>query len=131
MSVESILQTALAEVPKCVAAGVVDMESGMLLGVKTVDSHPQEVLDLLSAATKELFEGDTTMTIENMFKKMRGSDFAGHYFKEIIIGSQNLLHGFSRLTSNDGVVVTVVCRADANLGMLMMKLRVIAKSETI
>lgn len=45
MSVETILTKTMKDVPKAIAAGVVDMSTGMLLGVKTVDSHPQEVLD--------------------------------------------------------------------------------------
>ena len=52
MSVDTILVKLMNDVPKAVAAGVVDMGTGMLLGVKTVDSHPQEVLDLVAAATK-------------------------------------------------------------------------------
>lgn len=31
-----------SSVPECVAAGLVDLISGMLLGVRTVDSHPQD-----------------------------------------------------------------------------------------
>jgi hypothetical protein len=41
----------VTQIPECVAAGYVDMATGMLLAVNTVDSHPQEVLDTVSAAT--------------------------------------------------------------------------------
>lgn len=57
MSLDSALNKAQASVPECVAVGYVDMSTGMLLGVKTVDSHPQEVLDLVAAATADLFQG--------------------------------------------------------------------------
>jgi len=40
--------------------GFVDMQTGMLLATKTVDSHPQEVLDLVAAATADIFEFGTT-----------------------------------------------------------------------
>ena len=72
MSVESICKSLLNDVPKALAAGVVDMETGMLLGVKTTDSHPQAVLDMLAAGTKDLFEGDMSMTIDKTFKKAGG-----------------------------------------------------------
>ena len=59
MSVDTIVNSVISDVPKSVAAGVVDMGTGLLLGVKTVDEHPQDVLDMLAAATHELYEGDT------------------------------------------------------------------------
>ncbi|MBK7994680.1 MAG: hypothetical protein IPK14_15250 [Blastocatellia bacterium] len=131
MSVDSIVNSLLKEVPKAVAAGVVDMDSGMLIAVKTVDSHPQQVLDLLAAATKDLFEGDNVMTIENVFKRARGVKSDERYFREIIVTSTNLLHFFSRLKSRQSIVLTVVCRMDANLGLVVTKARDITNRETI
>ena len=131
MSVETILIKTMKEVPKAVAAGVVDMSTGMLLGVKTVDSHPQEVLDLVSAATKDLFEGDNVTAIENTFKRIRGVETSERYFKEIIVMSTNLVHIFARLKNMSSVVLVVVARADMNLGLGMMKTRAIASSENI
>jgi len=121
----------MKEVPKAVAAGVVDMSTGMLLGVKTVDSHPQEVLDLVSAATKDLFEGDNVTNIEDTFKRMRGVQTSERYFKEIIVMSTNLVHVFSRLKSMQSMVVVVVCRADTNLGLALMKVRQICSTDGI
>lgn len=131
MSVDTILTKTMKEVPKAVAAGVVDMSTGMLLGVKTVDSHPQEVLDLVSAATKDLFEGDNVTSIENTFKRMRGVQTNERYFKEIIVMSTNLVHIFARLKSMPSVVLVVVARSDMNLGLGLMKTRSISSSDTI
>lgn len=131
MSVETILMKAMKDVPKAVAAGVVDMSTGMLLGVKTVDSHPQEVLDLVAAATKDLFEGDNVTTIEDTFKRMRGVTTDERYFKEIIVMSTNLLHVFARIKSMQSMILTVVCRADTNLGLALMKTRAICQEEKI
>ena len=66
-----------------------------------------------------------------LFKKMRGDTNTEHYFKEIIINSENLLHIFSRLKSNPTIIVTSVCRIDANLGLAVVKMREIANSETV
>lgn len=131
MSVDTIVNSVISNVPKAVAAGVVDMGTGMLLAVKTTDSHPQEVLEMLAAATKDLFEGDSVMEIEETFKKIRGDSNTEHYFKEIIINSENLLHIFTRLKSNSAIVVTAVCRIDANLGLAVVKMREISGSETV
>ncbi|MGZ4980492.1 MAG: hypothetical protein ACXWE4_04305 [Methylobacter sp.] len=131
MSVDTIVNSAISNVPKAVAAGVVDMGTGLLLGVKTVDSHPQSVLDLLAAATHDLFEGQNVVNIENSFKTARGDRSDEHYFNEVIVNSKNLIHVFSRLKSNPTVVMTVVCQESANLGLVIMKLREIAANDTI
>lgn len=123
MSEETIVKDAINKIPKAVAAGLVDMGSGMLLGIKTVESHPQEVIDILAPATRELFEGDMVTTIENLFKKARGVSSDEHYFQEILISSKNLWHYFGRVRSKPETVLTVVCRGDANMGMMIMKCR--------
>lgn len=131
MSVDTIVNSAMSNVPKAVAAGVVDMGTGLLLGVKTLDSHPQSVLDMLAAATQDMFEGSSVVSIENAFKSIRGDSNDDHYFREVIVTSKNLLHVFSRLKSNPQVVMSVVCHESANLGMVLMKLREIANNDTI
>jgi hypothetical protein len=131
MSAETIVAKALAEVPKAVAAGITDMGTGMLLAYKTVDSHPQGVLDLLAAATKDLYEGDSVMNIEKTFKKVRGDNSTDHYFQEIIVNSKNLIHVFARLKSNQAMVLTVVTRAEANLGLVVAKSREVAVTAVV
>jgi hypothetical protein len=131
MSVETILAKSMKEVPKAIAAGVVDMSTGMLLGVKTVDSHPQEVLDLVAAATKDMFEGDNVTMIEDTFKRARGVQTSERYFREIIVVSTNLVHLFVRLKTMQSMIAVVVCRADTNLGLALVKLRGIATGENI
>lgn len=124
MSLDKALTELMKNVPDCVAAGWVDINTGMLLGVKTVDSHPQEVLDLVAAATTDLFQGTNVSAIETMFKKSRGvPDNADHYFKEIIVLSQNLLHVFSRGKKKQEQILVAVCRVSANLGMVLTKVR--------
>lgn len=121
---DSALQKAISAVPECVAAGYVDLSTGMLLGIKTVDSHPQEVLELLAAATADLFQGTNVAAIEKLFKKARGlKDDGHHYFQEMIINSDNLLHVFCRGKSKEDHVTTFVCRKSANLGMALTKAR--------
>ena len=105
---------------------------GMLLSVKTSESHPQEVLDLVAAATRDMFEGDNVVTIERLFKRIRGVQHSDeHYFRQIVVMSRNLIHFFSRLENEESVVMVAVCRADANLGLILAKGRMIAKSENL
>ena len=122
-TIDSALQSAIAAIPECLAAGYIDLSTGMLLGVKTVDSHPAEVLELLAAATSDLFQGHNVTLIESMFKKARGLQVDDHhYFQEMIINSDNLIHIFLR-AKNEEQVACFVCRKSANLGMVLSKSR--------
>lgn len=124
MSLDTTLAKAQQSLPECVAAGYVDMSTGMLLAVKTVDSHPQEVLDLVAAATADLFQGQSVTAIEKLFRKSRGQGENGaHYFREIIVVSENLLHVFLRSRKKDDQALVFVCRASANIGMVISKSR--------
>ncbi|MFO0589275.1 MAG: hypothetical protein U0441_17185 [Polyangiaceae bacterium] len=124
MSLERALTAAQTSVPECLAIGYVDMSTGMLLAVKTVDSHPSEVLDLVAAATADLFQGTNVVAIEQMFKKARGKlADERHYFKEILVFSENLIHVFMRGKKNAEHAVVFVCRGTANVGMVLAKSR--------
>jgi hypothetical protein len=117
------LQTAIASIPECLAAGYIDLSTGMLLGIKSVESQPTEVVELLAAATADLYQGTNVKMIESIFKKARGlKDDGHHYFQEFIINSDNLIHVFLR-GKNEEQVACFVCRRSANLGMALTKAR--------
>ncbi|WP_030686864.1 hypothetical protein [Streptomyces sp. NRRL B-1347] len=116
------------ETPDCVASGVVDMATGMLLSFETVDSHPPEVLDLLSGATLDLFQGRTVVMIEDVFKERRGVSGDQHYFQEILVNSEHLTHLFIRMNDSQDVVAVAVCRKSVNVGMLFAQARRVVKA---
>ena len=116
-----------ASVPDCVAAGIVDMSTGMLLAVDTLDGHPSEVLDLLAAATFDIFQGRNVVMIEEVFNQRRGITSTGHYFQEILVNSQNLVHLFMRSAVNAEIVAAVVCRRTVNIGMLFAQARIVMR----
>ena len=118
------LQKAVTSIPECVAAGFVDLASGMVLSIKTVDSHQQEVFDLLAAATADIFQGPNVQSIEQVFRRARGlpENSDHHYFQEIIVNSDNLIHIFLR-GKRQMQVACFVCRKGANLGMVLTKSR--------
>lgn len=124
----SMVKTLRTEVPECLAAGLIDMSTGMLLAVETVDSHPPEVLDMLAAATLDLFQGRNVVMIENIFKERRGVTTDRHYFQEILVNSDNLTHLFLRIEGGDEIVAAVVCRNSVNVGMLFAQARRVLKT---
>jgi hypothetical protein len=123
-NIDNTLQKAVTSIPDCVAAGYVDLSSGMVLSIKTVDSHPAEVFELLAAATTDLFQGPNVSAIEKIFRKARGlpENNDHHYFQEIIVNSDNLIHVFIR-GKRQMQVACFVCRKGANLGMVLTKSR--------
>ena len=124
-NLDNMLQKAVTSVPDCVAAGYVDLASGMLLGIKSVDSHPTQVIELLAAATADLFQGPSVVAIEKLFRTARGVPEDGkHYFQEIIVNSDNLIHVFLRGRKQQQVAA-FVCRKGANLGMVLTKARMV------
>ncbi|MEO1175264.1 MAG: hypothetical protein AAFX94_24900 [Myxococcota bacterium] len=124
MSFDGAIRRSQAMVPECVAVGYVDMSTGMLLGVSTVDSHPQQVLDLVAAATADLFQGQSVTTIEQLFRRSRGQVEDGrHYFQEIMVFSDNLIHVYLRSKKHPQYAACFVCRGTVNLGMALTKSR--------
>jgi hypothetical protein len=124
MSIDTQLAASVRSIPECLAGGYVDISSGMLLSVRIVDSHPQEVIELVAAATADLFAGTNITMIEKAFKTARGLDDDGyHYFQEIVINSDNLIHVFLRGKRFPDYVAVFVCRKSANLGMALTKAR--------
>jgi len=116
-----------AQVPECIASGLVDMSTGMLLAADTLDDHPSEVLDLLAAATFDLFQGRNVVMIEDIFKARRGVHESRHYFQEILVHSDNMVHVFLRSVTNQDIVAVVVCRKQPNTGMLFAQARLVMK----
>ncbi|WP_082772230.1 hypothetical protein [Actinoplanes sp. TFC3] len=130
-SMSEIVTSAVADfralVPDCVAAGLVDMSTGMLLAVDTLEDYPSELLDLLAAATFDLFQGRNVTMIEDIFKARRGVTTSRHYFQEIVVNSDNLVHLFLRSQANQDFVAVIVCRRDTKVGMVFAQARIVMK----
>lgn len=114
-------------VPDYVASGFVDMSTGMLLAVDTVDNHPREILDVVAAATADLFQGKNVTQIEALWNQYRNASEGGNYFKEILVNSDNLVHLFLRSASNPEVTAAIICTRQVSIGMLFAQARAVMK----
>lgn len=122
--VNNTLKAFRRDVPEYLGSGVVDLTTGMLLDADTVDDHPRDLIDMLAAATADLFEGRTITQIEHMWREYSGSlDDGGHYLQEVLIYSHNLVHLFMRSPSNPEIVAAVICRRTVNIGMFFATAR--------
>ena len=119
------LIAAIAQIPECVAGGCVDMSTGLLLGVQTIDPQPPEMRDLISAAAADLFQGSDLVTIESMFRRSREiMNDSGDEVQEIVTFSDNLLHVFLKSKKNSNHVFVFIARNSANLGTVLSKARI-------
>jgi len=119
------LIAAIAQIPECVAGGCVDMSTGLLLGVQTIDPQPPEMRDLISAAAADLFQGPGLVTIEGMFRRSREiMDASGDDVQEIVTFSDNLMHVFLKSRKNSNHVFVFIARNSANLGTVVSKARI-------
>ena len=121
---ENALTKAQELVPGCIAAAFVDMRAGMLLGLKTLDSQPREVLGLVAMATGDLFLGKNAQAIEHLFERSRGASEEGaQRLREIMVMSDDTVHLFQRCQFDQDLVLVMVCRSGTNLGMVLTRAR--------
>lgn len=121
MSIESALTSAIETIPDCIAAGYVDMETGMLLGVDASDQDSADALENLALAVANLFQGRGVKGFEDLLRSA-GIDDAEHPgFGEIAVFSNDRLHIFLRTREYPDHVVCYICRDSANVGLALTK----------
>ncbi len=124
LTLNQVLANIAQSMPAALAVGVVDTCTGMLLGVETRHDYPQDLLDLLAAATCDLFQGHHVAKIEALFGQGQDTeDEDGSYYREVVIISTNVVHMFVRGRICSDEVLVVVTRLEANLGMAIAMTR--------
>lgn len=121
MSIENALKTAMETIPDCVAAGYVDMETGMLLGASVNDQADAEALDTLAIAVANLFQGRGVSAFEALLRQSEGAASENPGFGEIAVFSKDRLNIFLRTQAYPDHVVCYICRNSANVGLALTK----------
>jgi len=100
-----------------VAAGVVDLDSGMLLGIHNSAQYTQTLNEIVAAATMDLFRGHNVGKVEQMVRAHRGQPESGeHYFQEVHVTSAHNLH-FAKPLKGGKAVIMLVTKKTTNIGM--------------
>lgn len=121
-STQEVCKGVVENVSDCVAVGVVDLNTGMLMGVHhTVAHFTQAYLDAVAAAAVDMFRGKNVRRVEEMLSKQRGSEIKDS-FEEIFISSLHVYH-FMKLIREKEAVVVMVTRKTTNQGMGWAALR--------
>lgn len=104
------------KVDDCLAVGVVDLNSGMLMGVHhSVPYFTQAYLDAVAAAAVDMFRGKTVRRVEELLSKTRGKEVKDS-FEEIFISSPMVYH-FMAIIRQKGAAVVMVTKRTTNQGL--------------
>jgi hypothetical protein len=103
-------------VEDCLAVGVVDLNTGMLMGVHhSVPYFTQAYLDAVAAAAVEMFRGKNVRRVEELISQTRGEPIKDS-FEEIFVSSPKVFH-FMATIKDKGAVVVMVTKKTVNQGM--------------
>jgi len=115
-STQEVCRELQGKVDDCLAVGVVDLNTGMLMGVHhTVPYFTQAYLDAVAAAAVEMFRGKNVRRIEELLSKQRGEELRDS-FEEIFISSPKVYH-FMTIIKDKGAAVVMVTKKTTNQGM--------------
>ncbi len=110
------------KVDDCLAVGVVDLNTGMLMGVyHSVPYFTQAYLDAVAAAAVEMFRGKNVRRVEELLSQQRGEPIKDS-FEEIFISSPKVYH-FMTTIKEKGAVIVMVTKKTVNQGMGWAALR--------
>lgn len=121
MSIEAALNSAVDTIPDCVAAGYVDMKTGMLLGTYLTEPQHSDTLDRLAIAVSNLFQGRGVRGFEDLLRSAGVDDSDQPGFGEIAVFSGDYLNIFLRTQAYPDHVVCYICRASAHVGLALTK----------
>ncbi len=117
MKLDDVIDTVRNAVPECLAAGVVDLATGMLLAVRVDGDRSGNDLDLLASTAEMLFQGSRLPQLAHAFSE---GESAIH---DVMVVSEGAAFIFQRCRRRPGVAVVTVSRASANLGMVLARAR--------
>jgi hypothetical protein len=117
MDINEICTNIVRDVNSALGCAVVDLNSGLLLGVAhNVPYFTQSYLDAVAAAAVDLFRGRTTTAVEEMIGNMRGN-VKRNLIKEVQMTTDNTYHFMLVVPDKPNVMVVLICSRKANLGM--------------
>lgn len=130
--IDDACKEVVSSVDGAVACGVVDLDTGMLLGIHNGSAYTQTLNEVVAAATMDLFRGSNIARVEQMVRSHRGIPENGdRYFQEVHVTSANNFH-FAKVIKGARAVIMLVTKKTTNIGMGWAQLKsVIPKVEPL
>ena len=123
MNINEICTDIIADVNFAVGCAVIDLNSGLLVGIAHKAPYfSQSNLDAAAVAAVEMFRGRTVMAVEQMISRMRGRE---EYLmiEEIQMTTKNTYHFMAVIAEKPNNMVILVTTKQINLGMGWSTLR--------
>jgi hypothetical protein len=115
--IDDACKDVVGKVDGAVACGVVDLDTGMLLGIHNASQYTQTLNEIVAAATMDLFRGANIGRIEQLVRSHRGIPENGErYFQEVHVTSTNNFH-FAKTMKGGKAVIMLVTKKTTNIGM--------------
>lgn len=121
-NINEICQSIVNDVQDGLACGIVDLNTGMLMGVyHSIPYFTQSYLDAVAAAAVEMMRGKTIRRVEQMMSKQRGVEVKDA-FSEIFMSTARVYHFMAMIREKDALVV-LVTKTSTSQGMGWSSLR--------
>ncbi|MDH3601167.1 MAG: hypothetical protein OEU26_16225 [Candidatus Tectomicrobia bacterium] len=122
MTIADVCRKVVDNMNDGLACAIVDVNTGMLLGVHHLVPHfTTDYLDAVAAASVEMFSGRTVKRIEQLLSSMSGVPVQ-ESFEEIFTSSPRVFH-FMKLIREKQVIIILVTRKSVSQGMGWASLR--------
>jgi hypothetical protein len=116
-TINQVCEKVIGSVDDALGFAVVDLESGLLLGVgHKVPYFTQSYLDAVAAAAVDMFRGRTIRAVEDMLSSQRGVSSV-RLVKEVQMTTDKTYHFMSVLPNKPNALVVLITGRRANLGM--------------
>lgn len=104
-------------VDDALGAAVVDLNSGLMLGVHHIVPHfTQTYLDAVAAAAVDMFRGKTVSNVEKLLSEQRGEE-TSNSMEEIQMTTPKTYHFMKTVTGKPDALLVLITGKKANLGM--------------
>jgi hypothetical protein len=116
-SLNDVCKEIIGSVDGALGCGVVDLNTGLLLGVAhNVPYFTQSYLDAVAAASVDMVRGKTVKAVEDLLSKNRGAKVVDS-IKEVQMATENTLHFIATVTGKPNAMVVLITNKKVNLGM--------------
>jgi predicted regulator of Ras-like GTPase activity (Roadblock/LC7/MglB family) len=114
---DDVLQGIVSDVDGALGCAVVDLESGLLLGVAhNVPYFTSSYLEAVAAAAVDMIRGKNVRAVESLLSNQRGKTVE-NTIKEVQMTTDLTLHFMATVTDKPNSLVVLITNRKTNLGM--------------
>lgn len=114
---DDLLHTILSDVDGALGCAVVDLETGLLVGVAhNVPYFTTSYLEAVAAAAVDMIRGKNVRAVESLLSTQRGKK-VDKMIKEIQMSTDNTLHFMATIPEKPDALIVLITNRKTNLGM--------------